>query len=58
MSNSYDPDELLTEREVAALLKLSVRTLQSWRTRKVGPPVVRVGRSIRYRRGSLMDWLK
>ena len=53
-----EPDALLTEREAAELIGFSERTLQSWRYAKIGPPVVVVGRSVRYRRGTLLDWVK
>lgn len=40
--------ELIDEREAARRLGVSVRTLQSWRLRREGPPFVKLGRSIRY----------
>jgi predicted DNA-binding transcriptional regulator AlpA len=52
-----DEDQLLTEVQVADLLRLSYRTLQTWRSDKVGPPYVRVGRAIRYRRSDLIAWM-
>jgi hypothetical protein len=52
-----DSELLLTERDAADLLKVSTRTLQAWRCDRVGPPFIRVGRSIRYRRGELLVWL-
>jgi predicted DNA-binding transcriptional regulator AlpA len=54
---SQDQDALLKEQEVADLLGLSVRTLQSWRIRLAGPPFVQVGRAIRYRRRDLVAWI-
>lgn len=50
-------DELLTEHEAADLLKVSTRTLQAWRCNSSGPPFARVGRSIRYMRIGLLNWL-
>lgn len=55
--NSRDPDDLLNEVEAADLLRLSVRTLQAWRCKGIGPRFVRIGRIIRYRRGDLTDWI-
>ena len=52
-----DPDSLINERQAAALLSLSIRTLQSWRLRGGGPKFVRAGRAIRYRRRDLMEWM-
>jgi hypothetical protein len=45
--------ELLTERETAPLLRLTVKTLQSWRALKKGPRFVRVGRRILYARSEI-----
>ncbi len=52
-----DQDSLLNEDEAAKFLAVSVRTLQAWRTRGIGPPFVRLGRSVRYVRQALLDWL-
>jgi hypothetical protein len=53
-----DSDHLHTEVGAAKQMKLSVRTLQAWRSHKVGPPFVRVGRAIRYRQSDLVMWLR
>lgn len=55
-TNYPDSDRLLTEMQAADVLRLSSRTLQAWRSRDVGPPFVRAGRAIRYRRSALMTW--
>lgn len=54
---SQGSDELLTEWEAAHFLKVSVRSLQTWRTKKIGPRYVKLNRMIRYRRQDLADWL-
>lgn len=41
-------NELLTERQAAALLKVSVKSLQGWRSRGGGPPYHKLGRCVRY----------
>jgi excisionase family DNA binding protein len=51
-------DALLTEDEAADSLRISVRTLQAWRLKAAGPAFVRVGRTIRYRRGDIKAWIK
>jgi excisionase family DNA binding protein len=51
-------DALLTEDEAAESLRISVRTLQAWRLKAAGPPFVRVGRAIRYRRGDIQAWIR
>jgi excisionase family DNA binding protein len=49
---------LLTEVEAADALRLSTRTLQAWRIKKVGPPFLRAGRAVRYRESDLTDWIE
>jgi hypothetical protein len=56
-TNIPDHDALLTEVQAADLLKLSVRTLQAWRVRGIGPAYVRARRAIRYRRRDLVAWM-
>lgn len=52
-------DSLLTEKEAAARMKLTARTLQAWRYRGYGPRHVRISRrAIRYRLRDLDDWLR
>lgn len=41
-------DELLTEQQAAALLHVSVKSLQGWRSRGGGPPFIKLGRCVRY----------
>jgi excisionase family DNA binding protein len=49
-------DEYLTEAEVAELLKVSVGTLRRWRREGTGPPSLRLGRGVRYRRRDVDRW--
>jgi hypothetical protein len=59
MTPSVESDErLLTEKAAARLLCVSSRTLQTWRSKGLGPPFVRVGRAIRYDRRRLGEWTK
>jgi hypothetical protein len=52
-------DRLLNEHEAAAFLNYTVRALQNWRLRGGGPRFVKVsGRSIRYRRRDLNEWVE
>jgi predicted DNA-binding transcriptional regulator AlpA len=56
---SQDSAALLSEREVAALLGVSVRTLRRWRLElNYGPPAVRIGRFPKYRRGDVEQWIE
>jgi excisionase family DNA binding protein len=49
---------LLTEAEVAELLRVSERTVRRWRAAGTGPSAVRVGKAVRYRRRAVDDWLE
>lgn len=50
--------DLLSDRQVAALLGLAPNTLRHWRCRAHGPAWVRVGaRTIRYERAEVERWL-
>jgi len=50
-------DRLISERDAADYLSVSMRTLQGWRLKGGGPPYVKVGtKSIRYRRRDLATW--
>jgi excisionase family DNA binding protein len=54
-----DDDELLTAKEVARMLAVSLATFKRLRKAGEGPPSIRVGeRAIRYRRGDVEAWLR
>jgi hypothetical protein len=48
----------LTETDLAAQLKKSVRTLQSWRHGRKGPPWTQIGATIFYSEDGTRAWLK
>jgi predicted DNA-binding transcriptional regulator AlpA len=48
---------LLMQREAAALLRLSERTLERWRVSGDGPPFVKAGRRVGYREADLVAWI-
>ena len=54
----HSPGTLLNEREVAAAIFVSVKTLQYWRQHGEGPPFLRLGRHVRYRAGDVAEWLE
>jgi hypothetical protein len=62
-SRSTPSGALITPKEASRFLRNSVATLATWRSRGriardgfPGPPFYRVGRSIRYRVGDLIEW--
>jgi predicted DNA-binding transcriptional regulator AlpA len=49
---------LLTAKEAARLLKVSVSWLAKARMRGDGPPYMQLGRAVRYSEGALLQWMK
>jgi predicted DNA-binding transcriptional regulator AlpA len=52
-SNEKPPEELLTEHDVAQLLKVSVATIRRRRLFRQPPDFVKLGASVRYRREAI-----
>ncbi|MFI6078896.1 helix-turn-helix transcriptional regulator [Actinoplanes sp. NPDC051343] len=52
------PDPLLTIDEVVAWIRKPKATLYSWHSRGQGPPAIRVGNVLRYRRSDVEQWLE
>lgn len=50
-------DRLLSAREVADCLGVPLATIYTWRHRNQGPPGLRVGRHLRYRRRDVEAWI-
>lgn len=56
--NSASPAGLLTAKEVADQMRLSMETLAQWRSQKRGIPYVKISRNcVRYRQADLDCWL-
>ena len=51
-------ERLLTPKEAADLLRVSMSWLAKARMRGDGPPYIRIGRSIRYSEAALHQWMK
>ena len=59
MNKQYlDASPVLTAKEAAMHLKVSLSWLAKARMRGDGPPYIRIGRSIRYAQASLMQWMR
>lgn len=50
-------NELLTTEQLAELLGLRTNTIEGWRLKGQGPRFCKLGRSIRYRRSDVEDWI-
>ncbi len=48
---------LLTDRQVAAIVNVSVVTVRRWRLHDTGPPHIKIDRSVRYRPADVAAWL-
>ena len=51
-------ERLLTPKEAANFLRLSLSWLAKARMRGDGPPYVKLGHSVRYGEGALLQWMK
>ncbi len=57
-TTATDLPELVSTAQLAGYLQVPVATLAAWRYRGGGPPGIRVGRHIRYRRADVERWLE
>ena len=46
----------MDSREAAGYLRISLNTLNSWRSRREGPAFVKVGGKVRYRLADIDAW--
>lgn len=53
-----DSDELWASKKTADYLEVSVRTLDHWAYRGEGPRFAKIGRSRRYRRSDVEQWVE
>jgi predicted DNA-binding transcriptional regulator AlpA len=51
-------DELMSLAEVAAYVRLPLRTLYDMRRRRVGPPAFKLGKRLVHRRSEVDRWLE
>lgn len=50
-------DRLWSVEDVSEYLGVPIATLYRWRCRKYGPPSMRIGRYVRYRKDAVLAWL-
>ena len=51
-------ERLLTPKEAANLLRVSLSWLAKARMRGDGPPYIQIGRAIRYSEAALLQWMR
>jgi hypothetical protein len=47
-----------TADRVAALFKVTTRTLSRWNARRIGPPRIKIGKTVLYELAKLPEWLE
>jgi predicted DNA-binding transcriptional regulator AlpA len=57
-TKSPEPERLLTPKDAAHFLRMSLSWLAKARMRGDGPTFIKVGRSIRYAETALIQWVK
>jgi excisionase family DNA binding protein len=50
-------EPLISAQELAEYLDVPVATVYAWRYRRQGPPGLRVGKHLRYRRIDVNEWI-
>jgi predicted DNA-binding transcriptional regulator AlpA len=48
--------EFFDQRDLSRRWRISVRTLEKWRTNRTGPRFIKVGGRVRYRRADVEAW--
>lgn len=51
-------DGYISRSELAAQLNKRPRTLQDWELRRIGPPIIRIGKTPYYRVDAVREWLQ
>jgi len=61
-AQAVDADGLLNgwmdRPELARVLGITPGTLAKWQNQRIGPPLVRIGRKVLYRRDAVQEWLR
>lgn len=57
MTTSTALSDKLSKAELADLLEIKPRTLERWHAKRIGPPRIKIGRRVFYRRAAVDSWL-
>ncbi|HIO01090.1 MAG TPA: DNA-binding protein [Alphaproteobacteria bacterium] len=55
---SNNSDHFYTWHEAAQFLRVSQRTLARWYAEGIGPPRIKIGRQVLYKKESLIEWIQ
>lgn len=50
-------NDLITEKQYAAMRGVTTRTTQRERAQRIGPPFIKLGRVVYYRPAAIEEWL-
>lgn len=50
-------DEFWTRSELSSEIKVPVKTIANWASRKAGPPYIRIEGHVRYSKRAVLAWL-
>ena len=51
-------EPIMTASEVSALVRVHLRTLRRWAHEGIFPRPIRIGRTVRWRRTDIDDWIR
>lgn len=57
MTKSSDPNAFMTPGDTANYIGISDRTLSRWHSQRVGPPRIKIGGRVLYRREMVLEWM-
>lgn len=58
MSENINPDPLWTFADVSEYLSVPVATLRRWRFARRGPQGILIGKHVRFRRSTVLQWIE
>jgi predicted DNA-binding transcriptional regulator AlpA len=58
MARTNSAEQLLTERDIAHLISMSVASVRRWRLLRQGPKYIKIGAAVRYKPEDISAWLE
>lgn len=60
LRSGYQPvaPKFLTAAQVSQMTGFSLKALEAFRAKRVGPPFLKVGKSVRYRPDDVVSWME
>lgn len=58
VQNEHVADHYMTLKELSGYLAVPVETIRYWRKLSVGPPALKFGKSLRFRRSEVDAWTR